>query len=69
MKLGIRKRLTILFSYGGQVQDLKQVLEMIAHGKIVPSVEERELEAFPTVLNLLHEGKIPGRVALMHRQS
>lgn len=68
MKTGTRKRLSYIFSYGGQVQDLKEVLDLIAMGHIKPQVSEGKLEDFPTVLHALGEGKIKGRVALIHEQ-
>lgn len=66
MKTGTRKRLSYIFSYGGQLQDLKAVLALIAKGDIRPQVEEGKLEDFPRVLHELREGKFKGRVALMH---
>lgn len=66
MKIGIRKRLDIIFSYGGQVQDLREALELIADGKVKPQVSNERLQAFPEVLDMLHAGKISGRVALLH---
>ena len=67
MKTGTRKRLSYIFSYGGQLQDLNDVLALIAKGDIRPQVEEGKLEDFPTVLRELGEGKFKGRVALMHK--
>ncbi|KAH7029592.1 chaperonin 10-like protein [Microdochium trichocladiopsis] len=64
MSLGTRKRLTFIFSYGGQVADLKDVLELIAQGKIQPLVKTRKLHEFPGVLEELGEGKVHGRIAL-----
>jgi alcohol dehydrogenase, propanol-preferring len=64
MMLGTRKRLSFIFSYGGQVRDLEAVLEMIASKNLQPQVETRRLEEFPTVLKELSEGRIRGRVAL-----
>jgi propanol-preferring alcohol dehydrogenase len=66
MKIGIRKRLSFIFSYGGQAQDLKQVLSLIAKGTIQPQVATKTLKDFPTVLRDLHDGKIKGRIALLH---
>lgn len=68
MSIGTRKRLTLLFSYGGQAQDLKVVLDMIAKGLIRPQVETQRLADFPVVLRDLHEGKIKGRTVLLHDQ-
>ncbi|KAJ9608744.1 hypothetical protein H2200_006515 [Cladophialophora chaetospira] len=66
MKIGVRKRLDIVFSYGGQVQDLREALELIAEGKVKPQVSTDKLQAFPEVLERLHAGKVSGRVALLH---
>jgi len=65
MKIGIRKRLTILFSYGGLVADVKEVLDLIAEDKISPQVETGHLTDFSNVLKDLHAGKIPARMALI----
>jgi propanol-preferring alcohol dehydrogenase len=65
MKIGTRKRLTFIFSYGGQVPDLVEVLELIRKGTIKPRVEPGKLEDFPTVLENLLAGKIKARVALL----
>ncbi|KAF5651618.1 alcohol dehydrogenase [Fusarium sp. NRRL 25303] len=66
MKIGTRKRLSFIFSYGGQVRDLEKVLELIASGHISPRVETRKLPDFEEVLGALGEGKIKARVALLH---
>jgi len=66
MKTGTRKRLSYIFSYGGQVGDLKEVLDLIAQGVIKPQVKPGRLEDFPSVLRDLEAGKIEGRVALIH---
>lgn len=66
MKIGIRKRLSIIFSYGGQLRDLKAVLELISKKAIQPQVESATLQAFPTVLEDLCNGKVKARVALIH---
>lgn len=66
MKIGTRKRLSYIFSYGGQVRDLEEVLQLIKARAISPQVEEARLKDFPAVLKALGEGKIKGRMALMH---
>lgn len=66
MKIGIQKRLNIIFTYGGQLRDLKEVLDLIARGVINPQVETAELKDFPRILKELHEGKVKARVALLH---
>lgn len=65
MKTGTRKRLSYIFSYGGQVEDLKEVLDLIAKGVIRPQVKPGKLEDFPTVLKDLEDGKVEARVALV----
>lgn len=64
MKVGIRKRLSIIFSYGGQRQDLEAVLDLIAKKKINPQVESGQLEDFPRWLKDLCDGNVKARVAL-----
>lgn len=66
MKIGIRKRLSIIFTYGGQIQDLRAVLDLISKKVIQPQVEDATLRDFPTVLKALCDGKIKARVALLH---
>ncbi|QBZ63332.1 hypothetical protein PoMZ_12230 [Pyricularia oryzae] len=65
MKIGTRKRLSFIFSYAGQVQDLEKVLDLVARGVIRPQVQEKRLKDFPDVVRDLEAGKIDGRVALM----
>lgn len=65
MKIGIRKRLSIIFTYGGQYRDLVEVLDLIAKGVIQPQVELGKLQDFPKVLKELGEGKIKDRIALV----
>lgn len=64
MKIGIQKRLSIVFSYGGQSSDLKEVLDLISKGVIQPQVDTADLKDFPKVLKNLCEGKVKARVAL-----
>lgn len=66
MKLGTRKRLSYIFSYGGQVKDLKLVLDLIARGTIRPQVDVGRLQDFPKVLKELEDGTVNGRIALLH---
>lgn len=66
MKVGVRKRLSILFSYGGQLRDLEAVLDLISKGAIRPQVETGRLEEFPKMLKDLCDGKIKARMALLH---
>ncbi|PKY04901.1 alcohol dehydrogenase [Aspergillus campestris IBT 28561] len=65
MKIGIRKRLSIIFTYGGLPEDLVAVLDLIAKGTIQPRVETKTLPEMPTVLKDLCAGKIQDRVALI----
>ncbi|KAJ5825866.1 Short-chain dehydrogenase/reductase SDR [Penicillium riverlandense] len=66
MKIGIRKRLDIIFTYGGQLRDLKEVLDLISKRILQPQVETAGLKDFPRVLKDLCDGKIKARVALLH---
>lgn len=65
MKIGTRKRLSFIFTYGGQVNDVKEVLALIAKGVISPQVTPAKLEDFPAKLAALVNGEITGRTALM----
>lgn len=65
MKIGIRKRLDIIFSYGGQIRDLKEVLDLIAQGVLDPVVADGKLEDFPQVMKELEAGRVKGRIALL----
>lgn len=65
MKLGIRKRLDIIFSYGGQTRDLKEALDLIAEGVLYPIVADGKLDDFPHVLKELEAGRVKGRIALL----
>ena len=64
MKNGIRKRLTISFSYGAKREDLTEALSLIAQGKLDPQVESGSLEDFPRWLTDLCDGKVKSSVAL-----
>ena len=65
MKIGISKRLSFLFSAGGQVTDLEEVLAMIAEGSIQPRVQPRKLSDFPVVLKEIACGEATSRIALL----
>ncbi|KAK4447418.1 chaperonin 10-like protein, partial [Podospora aff. communis PSN243] len=65
MHTGTRKRLSIIFTYGGQVSDLKEVLDLISKGVIRPQVKPGKLEDFPKVLQQLRNGEVESRVALV----
>lgn len=64
MKVGVRKRLSIIFSYGGQLKDLEEVLDLISKKHITPQVEQGSLDDFPRWLNDLCDGRVKARVAL-----
>lgn len=64
-KLCIRKRLAVLFNYGGQYQDVVEVLNLISRKAIKPRVETGDMRDFPKVLQDLHDGKIKSRIALV----
>ncbi|KAJ5517045.1 hypothetical protein N7527_008605 [Penicillium freii] len=66
MKIGIQKRLSIIFTYGGQRRDLKEVLDLISKGIIQPQVETADLKEFPHILKSVCDGKVKARVALLH---
>ena len=66
MKIGIQKRLSIIFTYGGQWRDLKEVLDLISKGIIQPQVETADLKEFPNILKSVCDGKVKSRVALLH---
>jgi alcohol dehydrogenase, propanol-preferring len=65
MKRGIRKRLTVIFSYGGQREDLEELLGLMGEKVITPQTEEGKLEDFPRWLQDLCDGKVKARVALV----
>lgn len=65
MKIGTRKRLVYIFSYGSQVRDVEEVLQLIAEGKIKPHVETGKLNEFDKVLKDLTQGKIESRFAII----
>jgi propanol-preferring alcohol dehydrogenase len=69
MKLCIKKRVSVLFNYGGQYKDVVEVLDLIASKAIKPQVETGDLKDFPAVLQRLHEGKIKSRMALIPAHS
>lgn len=64
MRMGIRKRLAFIFSYGGQREDLKALLDLMSKKVIMPQVEEGRLEDFPRVLQDLCDGNVKARMAL-----
>lgn len=65
MKIGIRKRLSIIFTYGGQQRDLVEVLDLISRKVLQPQVELGKLSDFPQALKDLGAGKIKDRISLV----
>ncbi len=63
--LAVRKKLSILCSYGGMKEDLEDCLDLIQKGTLKPQVEKGDLDDFPEVLEKLHAGKIKSRIALV----
>ncbi|EXJ59319.1 uncharacterized protein A1O5_12200 [Cladophialophora psammophila CBS 110553] len=63
--IAVRKRLDILCSYGGTVEDLVACLVLIGQGVIKPQVVTGSMADFPSVLEDLHAGKIQSRIALV----
>jgi propanol-preferring alcohol dehydrogenase len=63
--LAVRKKLTILCSYGGIYEDVADCLNLISEGKLKPQVETGNMDDFPSVLERLHEGNIKSRIALI----
>lgn len=65
MKISIRKRIDIIFSYGGQTKDLRETLDLIAKGVLTPIVVNSRLQDLPKVMRDLEAGKVQGRIALL----
>lgn len=65
MKIGVRKSLSYIFSYGAQVDDVRDALELIAKGYIKPQVDTARLDELPDILERLSQGKIKSRIALL----
>lgn len=63
--ISVRKHLSILGSYGGTMEDLKQCIALISEGKLHPQVVTGSLDDLPQVLEDLHHGKIKSRIALI----
>jgi len=62
---GIMKHVAIKLSAWGCKAELKEVLAVIAEGKVKPQVDERPLEDCLKVLEDLNSGKLRSRVALI----
>ncbi len=65
MKAGVRRRLSIIFPYGGQLRDLKADLDLIGKGAICPQVETGRLGDFSKVFTDLCDGKAKAHMALL----
>ena len=65
MKIGIRKRLSIIFTYGGQYRDIVDVLDCISQGVLNPQVEIGEFEKYDEIMKQLCAGKIESRMAIL----
>jgi propanol-preferring alcohol dehydrogenase len=65
MKIAIRKRLDIIFSYGGQRRDLEEALDLVAAKILDPVVAEGKSEDFPRILKKLEAGKVRARTSLL----
>lgn len=63
--LAVRKRLSILCSYGGRMDDLEACLDLIAQGALKPQVETGDMDDFPQILHRLHAGKVKSRIVLV----
>ncbi len=63
--VAVRKRLSILCSYGATYADLEACLDLIAKGVITPQVVTGSMADFPKVLEELHAGKVKSRIALV----
>jgi propanol-preferring alcohol dehydrogenase len=63
--LCMRKKLSILCSYGGKMEDLEDGLDLVHKGVLKPQVETGDLDDFPEVLERLHHGMIKSRIALI----
>ncbi|KAK5086789.1 hypothetical protein LTS08_007202 [Lithohypha guttulata] len=63
--LSVRKQLSILCSYGGTMDNLKECLSLIASGKLRPQVVKGDLQDLPRVLEELHAGRVKSRIALV----
>lgn len=63
--LAVRKRLSILCSYGGRQDDLIDCLDLIQKGVLKPQVETGDIDDFPEILDRLHRGLIKSRIALI----
>lgn len=63
--LCITKAITILYTFGGHSEDVKEGMELITQGVLTPRVETAPLKEFPKVLKELHEGRVKSRMVLI----
>jgi len=63
--LGVSKALKVLGSFGGTAEELEEVLDLIAQGKINPQVTTRSMEELPRVLEDMDSGRLIGRAVLL----
>ena len=63
--LAMSKQLTYKATYYGTRNDLSEVLQAIAEGKLEPRAESRPMKDVVRVLEDLHAGKLSSRVALI----
>lgn len=59
----VTRGIRVLGSLGGTKQDLVEVLELIAEGRVVPVVEEIGFDDIPAGLDRLRSGQLVGRLA------
>lgn len=67
--LAVRKHLSILCTYGGRMDELKECLDLIAKGKLKPQTETRPMSEFGNAIEDLHAGKIKSRLVLVPSDS
>jgi alcohol dehydrogenase, propanol-preferring len=63
--IAVPKHLKILTSFGGNREELRASLDLIARGVITPQVDTAPLSDLAKVLHDLHDGKIKSRIALV----
>lgn len=63
--LAITKSLKVLGSYNGTAEELEEVLELLAQGKINPMVRTQPMDELPRVLDDMNHGRLHGRVVLL----
>ncbi|GAB7341067.1 hypothetical protein MBLNU457_7387t1 [Dothideomycetes sp. NU457] len=63
--LGVTKALKVLGSYSGISEELEEVLELLAQGKINPMVSTRSMDELPQVMDDMNHGRFQGRVVLL----